>query len=261
MVFVEEIEDDEPVAAPPKTVAPAPEAVAAEAGGKPKSSLKSGFLSNAAPLYPPEGSPEGVVADETHKAHMEHDMNNKMNDGMNRGAKDNNGCAKPQWFNSEWPSGCQYNSPGCDLDELGTTEHASEIHRNLVQRGERWEEALSGEVASLRLSFMSLTDEDLATICGTLKGNDKVTEIDLSHNRIKDKGVQTLVGALAGGAAPNLKELRLYRNEFSELGTTMVTQGLAVLRKKIVVQAEEPAWMLAAAEAAEQKAADTSGLD
>merc|ERR1719321_1392196 len=104
---------------------------------------------------------------------------------------------------------------------------------------------------------MNLTDEDLSLVCEKLRGNDKVTELDLSHNRIKDQGVQTLVGALAAGAAPNLKDLRLYRNEFGELGNTMLSQGLRVLRKKIEVQATEPAWMR---QAAEKKEAETPAL-
>lgn len=94
----------------------------------------------------------------------------------------------------------------------------------------------------MRLSFMSLTDEDLAELLPLMKGNKDLVELDLSHNNIKDAGVQALVGALANGAAPNLRELRLYSNEFGELGQTMLTQGLPVFRKKLEVQWKEPSW-------------------
>merc|ERR1711941_223041 len=85
-------------------------------------------------------------------------------------------------------------------------------------------------------------DEDLAEICQALKDNADVTELDLSHNKIKDAGVQALVAVLAAGAAPNLRDLRLYNNEFGELGQTMLTQGLPVFRKKLEVHWKEAKW-------------------
>merc|ERR1712113_510649 len=99
---------------------------------------------------------------------------------------------------------------------------------------------------SMRLSFCSLTDEDLSEVIERLRNNVDVTELDISHNHIKDAGVQALVGALAAGAAPNLRELRLYSNDFGDLGKTMLTQGLSVLRKKLDVQWKEPSWMQSA---------------
>merc|ERR1712187_458762 len=89
---------------------------------------------------------------------------------------------------------------------------------------------------------MQATDEDLNEIIARLKGNADVTEIDLSHNHIKDAGVQALVAALAAGAAPNLQELKIYSNDFGDLGQTMLTQGLPVFRKKLQVHWKEPAW-------------------
>merc|ERR1719324_2077153 len=111
-----------------------------------------------------------------------------------------------------------------------------------MTRGMRWDEATAKGLTSMRLSFMSLCDEDIVDLVKLLKGNEDIKEIDLSHNSIKDAGVQTLVGALANGAAPNLRELRLYNNEFGELGQTMLTQGLPVFRKKLEVQWKEPSW-------------------
>merc|ERR1712066_880040 len=89
---------------------------------------------------------------------------------------------------------------------------------------------------------MSICDDDIDELVKLLKGNTDITELDLSHNNIKDRGVQTLVGALANGAAPNLRELRVYNNEFGELGQTMLTQGLPVFRKKLQLHWKEPSW-------------------
>jgi len=232
MVFVEEILDDEEVA---------PSAGGAEAKGP---ALRPGFLDQAKdrPLYGPEGSPEGQVAQETHKAHAEHKMNEDINKGMNRGAKDNNNIDRPPWYTQDWPKDCQYNAPGCALDELETSGHASEVHARMVRDNLRWKESLEPGAKSIRLSFMQATDEDLKEVIERLKGNSDVTELDLSHNHVKDAGVQALVAALAAGAAPNLQELKLYNNEFGDLGQTMLTQGLPVFRKKLQVHWKEPAW-------------------
>lgn len=245
MVLVEEIQDDEPQATelasaqePPASKAPSSDAKPANSG------LKKGFLSDAAilnqHLYPPEGSPEGVVAPETHKAHQEHAYNEKVNGMMNRGA-DPDAWPKPEWYNPDWPKGCQYNSPGCNLEEFGNSSHPTEMHKNMVRNNERWNAVFDTEATTLRLSFLQLTDEDVAAVCEALKKNNVLKELDLSYNKIQDTGIQTLVGALANGkAAPNLEELRVYKNEFTDLGSVMLTQGLTVFRKKLKVQVEEP---------------------
>lgn len=205
--------------------------------------LKQGFLQKAhEPLYGPKGSPEGNVAPETHKAHLEHKMNEDINAGMNRGAADNNGLPRPSWYTKEWPKDCQYNSPGCTLDEMDTSTHLSEFHREMFHKNERWEKANMPDVESIGMSFMQLNDEDLAEFLQNLKKNEKVTELDLSFNKIKDKGVQALVAALANGMAPALSVLKIYKNEFGELGKTMLTQGLPVFRKKLKIQWDEPSW-------------------
>lgn len=245
MVLVEEIEDDEPQAtelssakAPPASKGPDSDVKSADSG------LKKGFLSDAAilnrHLYPPEGSPEGVVAPETHKAHMEHDYNEKVNKMMNRGANPED-YPKPEWYNPDWPKGCQYNSPGCTLEEFDSSGHQTDMHKDMVRNNERWTSVFDPEVKSLRLSFLQLTDEDIAVVCEQLKKNANLKELDLSYNKIKDTGIQTLVGALANGkAAPNLEELRVYKNEFTDLSVVMLTQGLTVFRKKLKVVVEEP---------------------
>lgn len=232
MVLVEELAEEEPTMP------------AAEETEKPsKTKLKSGFLEAAKePLYPPEGSSEGKVAPETHKAHTEHKLNKELNQGMNRGAEDNNGYDRPAWYTKDWPKDCQYNSPGCALDELPTSAHESELHRQHARSSERWTEAMKPGVQALRLSFMQVKDEDLPEILERFRGDGQVTEIDLSHNHIKDAGVQAIVAALASGAGPNLKEIKLYSNDFGELGQSMLTQGLPVFRKKLTVHWKEPSW-------------------
>lgn len=232
MVLVEELDDEE-----------ASEPVSGLPSAATKTKLKKGFLqNNAEPLYPPEGSSEGYISPETHKAHTEHHINEDINKGMNRGAKDNNGYERPPWYSSEWPKDCQYNSPGCNLNDMDSSSHPSDMHKNLVRDHTRWSEALANGVTCMRFSFMQLTDEDLKEVIENLKGNEHVTELDLTHNKIHDAGVQALVAALSAGAAPNLKELRIYKNSFGELGKVMLTQGLAVFRKKLDIRAEEPDW-------------------
>jgi len=168
-------------------------------------------------------------------------MNENLNDQMNRGAKDNNGLELPPWYTKEYPKGCQYNSPGCTLEPMETSVHGSDLKKQMT-RGNRWSEATAQGTTSMRLSFMSICDEDVNDLVDILKGNSDITELDLSHNSIKDAGVQALVGALANGAAPNLLELKLYSNDFGKLGETMLTQGLPVFRKKLKVQWKEPSW-------------------
>lgn len=234
MVLVEELADDEPVSKP----------AAVEERAKPaKTQLKSGFLDSAKePLYGPEGSSEGKVAPETHKAHAENKMNEDLNKGMNRGAEGNNGFERPAWYTKDWPKDCQYNSPGCALEELTTSVHESDLHKQHARSSERWTEAMKPGVKSLRLSFMQIKDEDIPQIVERFRGDAEVVELDLSHNHIKDTGVQALVAALASGGAPNLKELKLYSNEFTELGESMLTQGLPVFRKKLTVHWKEASW-------------------
>jgi len=239
MVLVEEIVEDEQKAEEVSDKAKASSDSKAE-----KTKIKKGFLNEAAEkgqeLYGPEGSSEGHVAPETHKAHAEHKMNEDLNKGMNRGADPEAGWPKPEWYTPEFPKGCQYNSPGCNMSDMEQSGHASELHKNMVQSNDRWKAIYNHEAEQLRLAFLQTTDEDLAEVCEQLKKMDKLKELDLSYNRIKDHGVQTLVGALCKGAAPNLEELRIYKNEFTHLGECMMTQGLQVFRKKLKIVVHEP---------------------
>jgi len=251
MVFVEEVEE-EPQAGKENA------AESKQGGSQASAKIKKGFLQESnEPLYPPEGSPEGVVHPDTHKAHAEHKLNDDINKGMNRGAEGNNGFERPPWYTKEWPKDCQYNSPGCRLDHLEMSSHKSELHKEMV-RGTRWQEAMAPGVTAMRISFSQVCDEDLDELVKRLKGNTDVTELDLTHNHIKDAGVQKLVGALAAGAAPNLKELRIHSNEFGELGKVMLTQGLPVLRKKLEIAWREPDWLKSARAAQAPAAAGAS---
>merc|ERR1711964_470061 len=105
---------------------------------------------------------------------------------------------------------------------MESSSHQTQLHREMVTKHERWREALQGGQKQIRLSFLQLKDEDIAELMPRLKGNTLVEEIDLSHNEIMDNGIQTLVGALANGAAPNLKEIRIYENKWGDLGKIML---------------------------------------
>jgi len=191
-----------------------------------------------------EGSPEGQVSAETHKAHAEHKMSEDLNKGMNRGADpekmEKEGIPQPEWYTPEYPKGCQYNSPGCQLYEMETSSHPTELHKGMVQNNDRFKAIYNHEADELRLAFLQTTDEDLKEICEQLKKMKNLKSLDLSYNKIKDVGVQTLVGALCQGAAPNLEELRIYKNEITNLGECMLKQGLQVFRKKLKIVVEEP---------------------
>lgn len=240
MVLVEEIVEDEQKA---EDLSDQGKASSESDKTAQKTQIKKGFLNGAADkgeaLYPPEGSPEGHVAPETHKAHAEHKVNEDINKGMNRGA-DPDQWPKPEWYTPEWPKGCQYNSPGCHLFDMEKSGHPSDLHKGMVQNNDRFKAIYNTEAEELRLAFLQTTDEDLIEVCEQLKKMDKLKELDLSYNKIKDTGVQTLVTALCKGAAPNLLELRIYKNEFTNLGEIMLTQGLQALRKKLKIVAQEP---------------------
>merc|ERR1712196_642227 len=117
----------------------------------------------------------------------------------------------------------------------------TDMHKDLVRKTERWEKAIAGKEKEIRLSFSSMVDEDLEVLLDHVRESDVVRELDLSHNNIQDIGVQKLVTVLADAKAlPNLETLRIYKNCFTSLGETMVTQGLAVFRPKLKVVLEPP---------------------
>merc|ERR1711998_24358 len=151
------------------------------------------------------------------------------------------GAPPPPWYTPERPKTCQYNTPGCTLYEMGSSEHSSEMHKEMVRKTERWEKAISGKERDIRLSFCSMVDEDLEVLLEHVRNSDVVKEIDISHNNIQDIGVQKIVTVLADAKAlPNLESLRIYKNAFTSLGETMVTQGLAVFRPKLKVVCSRP---------------------
>jgi len=88
----------------------------------------------------------------------------------------------------------------------------------------------------LSLCDMGLGDSDVEILCQALKqGGADITSLDISHNFLADVGVQRLVSALASGTCPKLKELHIGFNSFGELGTQILTGGLAALRRNLVV--------------------------
>mmetsp|Transcript_23272 Transcript_23272/g.66173 ORF Transcript_23272/g.66173 Transcript_23272/m.66173 type:complete len:422 (+) Transcript_23272:72-1337(+) len=88
----------------------------------------------------------------------------------------------------------------------------------------------------LRLSNAGMTDSDLDALCEGLRGaGSSLTTLDLSSNMIADAGIQRLVGALAAGMCPKLKELHLGGNSFGPLGSQMLTGGLCALRRSLTV--------------------------
>lgn len=214
-----------------------------ETGTKAQNGVKweKGFLNdNNTPLYGPEGSSQGKVSAEQKKKWKEHEMNEKMNKKMGFGTEDSE-YPKPDWYTYDWPKGCQYNKPDCNMFPLEETRHPSDLHKEMNRNNARWKALMDGEAeAACRLSFIGINDEDLKELIQAIRNSEIVEELDLSHNNISDQGVQNLVGTLANGGFPKLKELKIYANKFTDLGTTMLSQGLRILRKSLTVHLEDP---------------------
>mmetsp|Transcript_56619 Transcript_56619/g.132867 ORF Transcript_56619/g.132867 Transcript_56619/m.132867 type:complete len:376 (+) Transcript_56619:59-1186(+) len=117
---------------------------------------------------------------------------------------------------------------------------------------------------ALWLSDRDIRDSDVDALCqGLRQAGSGLTSLDLSHNQLADAGVQKLVGALAAGTCPKLKELWIGANQFGDLGFEMLTNGLVKLRKDLKVHAEvelKPATDAAAAPP-DEKVPDTEGAD
>jgi len=124
---------------------------------------------------------------------------------------------------------------------MATSTHPTEMHEEMVRKTDRWTKALSGEEKEIRLSFASMTDDDLDVLLDAVRTSEVVKELDLSHNDLRDVGVQKLVSVLADETClPNLETVRLYKNGFTSLGMTMLTQGLAVFRPNLKLILEPP---------------------
>jgi hypothetical protein len=245
MVVIEEVDEQEETT---DTRAPRVE-TGDETAPKPakKVGFKKGFLEESGEALYPEGSPEGEVSEEVKKARMEQATQKKLDDmqGPKKGApvpgENEPEAPPPPWYTPEWPKTCQYNTPGCTLYYMGSSGNSTDMHKQMVRKSDRWEKAISGTEKDIRLSFSSMVDEDLDLLLEHVRNSDVVREIDISHNDIQDIGVQKLVTVLADAKAlPNLETLRIYKNCFTSLGETMVTQGLAVFRPKLKVVLEPP---------------------
>merc|ERR1719199_1316499 len=244
MVVIEEVDETEETTdtrAPPKETGD-------ETASKPKKvGFKKGFLDDTGEALYPEGSPEGEVSEEVKKARLEQETQKKLDNmqAPKKGApvpgENEPEAPPPPWYTPEWPKTCQYNTPGCTLYEMGSSGHSSEMHKEMVRKTERWEKAISGKEKEIRLSFTSMVDEDLEVLLEHVRDSEVVREIDISHNDIQDIGVQKLVTVLADAKAlPNLETVRCYKNCFTSLGETMITQGLAVFRPKLKVVLQPP---------------------
>ena len=77
-----------------------------------------------------------------------------------------------------------------------------------------------------------MEDGDMADIVTALCKSDAVEDVDLTGNRLTDAACQKLCVGLAGGAAAQLKAIRLGGNgAITEAGRNMFT-GLKMMRAK-----------------------------
>lgn len=215
-----------------------------------KPAMKSGFFNdpNRESLYGPEGSEQGVVTDEQKKKWQEKELNDNMNKKMGNKADPKKGQSeedeKPPWYTNQWPRHCQYNSPACVLDPLDESKSKSEFHKENLRSNARWQKLVEGQEKEIRLGYNMIPDDMIPEIVEHLKKSGDVVEVlDLSNNDFHDGGIQNLVAELAAGLAPNLKELIVYGNKFGDMGKTMLTAGLSVMRKDLKVQIEPPEYL------------------
>ena len=211
--------------------------------------MQKGFLNDKdrQTLYGPEGSGEVRLTEEQKRRmdenEMQHKANKQMHDMMNRGG----GSEVAPWYNSNFPKGCQYNSPGCALEELKQSVHASPVHVKLVCDSQRWKEVVECRgLTEVRLPYCSLKDSDLPMLFEKIieNHNDTLRVLDLSCNDLMDAGAQIIAVALSKpGAVPHLEELRIFSNKMGKLGETILLSGLSVFRKKLQVTLQTPEYL------------------
>ena len=208
--------------------------------------MRAGFLNeNPTTLYPSSGSGECSLSDEQKQKQQEnernHIANKSIDEMMNRGGGDT-----APWYTSNFPKGCQYNSPGCDMSEIGKSSHSTGMHRELLTRSDRWLNIIEGpcDLKEIRLLYSSLKDTDLPELINAIKEKHNLTLeiLDLSCNELNDFGAQIIAGALATNLAPNLKVLRVFGNKFTKLGK-VVLDGLKLLRKCLLIELEKPVYI------------------
>eukprot|EP00392_Amoebophrya_sp_AT5.2_P006649 g6661.t1 len=175
--------------------------------------IKKGFLNddNRDSLYGPDGSEQGKVTEKQKQQWAVDDMNREQNKKAGLGGYSSS-YDKPGWFTTDWPSNCQYNNPDCEVAEMDTTTHESDLHREVVRKSDRWRvSVLENTSNEVRLSFLGMRDEDLDAMVEELRDREHIEHIDLTFNHLKDAGIQRLVGSLANKKClPGLKTLRVY---------------------------------------------------
>lgn len=143
---------------------------------------------------------------------------------------------------------CPEPTPLNELPEfsVGPSKRAEESTAQIVRelkaqmRSENFEPRLTamraGAEAEANLRCMCLTDADMPAVVDALPDTPTALEtIDLSYNDLTDTGIQQLICALATGAAPTLRTLKLGRTLLSEVGKRQLLQGLGVIRRELTI--------------------------
>lgn len=93
---------------------------------------------------------------------------------------------------------------------------------------------------ALFLCDLALRDSDMDAVCeGLRRGGSRLTALDLSHNALGDKGMQRIASELARKTCPQLRELWVGGNNFSELGAKALTEGLTAIRRDLAVHLDD----------------------
>ena len=127
---------------------------------------------------------------------------------------------RPPWYTSEYPSDCQYNSPGCDMDPLAKSGHANEIERSAVRSSSKWLRFIGGYAGeTIDLSNVGITDEDIDHLIPVFEKTNIIKSIDLSGNLINNSGINALCMYLLENT---VCEINLIGNSFDYIGKSQL---------------------------------------
>ena len=137
------------------------------------------------------------------------------------------------WYSCDYPSDCQYNSPGCDMSPLATSVHDSPASQQAVRLTSKWISLVKGTSQQIDLSDIGITDEDVPEIVQLVGSRSDLSELNLCGNRIDDYGVNLLCQFLVMDCR-NVNRVDLRGNQFGETGRCQI-QGLMLLHDGLTV--------------------------
>lgn len=90
-----------------------------------------------------------------------------------------------------------------------------------------------------KLSGLYIDDTKVEQLCSALRKNTNVISLDVSNNLLTDIGVGKLCKALKDGAAPDLIELKLYKNPGLD-SKSLELEDLQAVRRYVRIETTDP---------------------